>query len=184
MNFHTVQLSPASYYFVPHRIKYLPQHPNPGHPQPVFSLMWETKFRIYIEQQQQQQQHYSRTFSSLRILDSKQRDENSRTNGSKHPPNLICSSFLQTRSFYLILSLQDANIHIHVLMFCMHFLSIFQLSIFHYTPLLVGRSRDRFPVVSLGIFSKGLDGTMFPWSQLSLWKWVPGISPGVKAAGA
>jgi hypothetical protein len=23
-----------------------------------------------------------------------------------------------------------------------------------------------------------------PWSRLSLWKWVPGISPGVKAAGA
>jgi hypothetical protein len=23
-----------------------------------------------------------------------------------------------------------------------------------------------------------------PWGQLSLWKWVPGISPGVKAAGA
>ena len=23
-----------------------------------------------------------------------------------------------------------------------------------------------------------------PWGRLSLWKWVPGISPGVKAAGA
>jgi len=30
------------------------------------------------------------------------------------------------------------------------------------TALLVGRSRDRFPVVSLGIFSIASDGTMCP----------------------
>ena len=30
------------------------------------------------------------------------------------------------------------------------------------TVLLVGRSRDRFPVVSLGIFSVATDGTMCP----------------------
>jgi hypothetical protein len=42
--------------------------------------------------------------------------------------------------------------------------------------------RDRFPVVSLGIFSVvPSDKTM---CRLSLWKWVPGISRGVKAAGA
>ena len=36
MNFHTVQLSPAPCYFVPHRPKYLNQHPTPKHSQPMF----------------------------------------------------------------------------------------------------------------------------------------------------
>jgi hypothetical protein len=50
--------------------------------------------------------------------------------------------------------------------------------------LLVGRSRDRSPVVSLGIFFRGsFRQNHVPWGRLSLWKWVPGISPGVKAAG-
>ena len=51
--------------------------------------------------------------------------------------------------------------------------------------LLVGRSRDRFPVVSLGIFSVVPSNKIHvPWGRLSFWKWVPGISPGVKATGA
>ena len=46
------------------------------------------------------------------------------------------------------------------------------------------RSRDRFPVVSLGIFFRGSpQQNHAPWGWLSLWKWVPGISPGVKATG-
>jgi len=46
--------------------------------------------------------------------------------------------------------------------------------------LLVGRSRDRFPVVSLGIFSVVPPGrTMCPEVDSA-----PGISPGVKKAGA
>jgi hypothetical protein len=53
------------------------------------------------------------------------------------------------------------------------------------SALLVGRSRDRPPVVSLGIFFRGsFRQNHVPWGRLSLWKWVPGISPGVKAAGA
>ena len=44
---------------------------------------------------------------------------------------------------------------------------------------------DRFPVVSLGIFFRGsFRQNHVHWGRLSLWKWVPGISPGVKAAGA
>jgi hypothetical protein len=40
-------------------------------------------------------------------------------------------------------------------------------------------------VVSLGIFSVvPSEKNHVPWSRLSLWKWVSGISPGVKAAGA
>jgi len=39
-------------------------------------------------------------------------------------------------------------------------------------------------VVSLGIFSVAPRQNHVPWSWLSLWKWVPGISAGVKAAGA
>ena len=51
--------------------------------------------------------------------------------------------------------------------------------------LLVGRSRDRSPVVSLGIFSRGsFRQTHVSWGRLNLWKWVSGNSPGVKAAGA
>ena len=51
--------------------------------------------------------------------------------------------------------------------------------------LLVGRSRDRFPVMSLGIFVRGSPRrNHVPWGRLSLWKWVPGISAGVKTAGA
>ena len=50
--------------------------------------------------------------------------------------------------------------------------------------LLVGRSRDRFPVVSLRFFFCGsFQQNHVLWSRLSLWNWVPGISPGVKAAG-
>ena len=50
--------------------------------------------------------------------------------------------------------------------------------------LLVGRSQDRFSVVSLGIFFRGsFLQNHVPWGRLSLWKWVPGISPGVKAVG-
>jgi hypothetical protein len=48
---------------------------------------------------------------------------------------------------------------------------------------LVGRSRDRFPVLSLGIFP-WLRRNHVPWRRLSLWKWVPEISPAVKATGA
>jgi len=47
-----------------------------------------------------------------------------------------------------------------------------------------GRSRDRSPVVSLGIFSLVPRQNHVPWGRLSLWKWVSGISPGVKVAGA
>ena len=51
--------------------------------------------------------------------------------------------------------------------------------------LLVGRSRDRSPMVSIGIFFRGsFRQNHVLWGQLSLWKWVPGISPGVKLAGA
>ena len=40
-------------------------------------------------------------------------------------------------------------------------------------------------VVSTGILSRGTpDRTICPCGRLSLWKWVPGISPGVKAADA
>jgi hypothetical protein len=47
------------------------------------------------------------------------------------------------------------------------------------------RSRDRSMVVSLGIFSVvPSEKNHVPWGQLSFWKWVPGISPWVKAAGA
>jgi hypothetical protein len=53
------------------------------------------------------------------------------------------------------------------------------------TALLVGRSRERFLVLSLEIFSVSPSGrNHVPWGRLSLWKWVPGISPSVKAAGA
>jgi len=43
MKFHTVQLSPPSYYFVPHRTKYMFQHLTPGQPQPVFFLYVRNK---------------------------------------------------------------------------------------------------------------------------------------------
>jgi hypothetical protein len=52
--------------------------------------------------------------------------------------------------------------------------------------LLVGRSRDRFPVVSLD-FSViyFLPAVPWPWGRLNpQWKWVPGTFLGVKAAGA
>jgi hypothetical protein len=50
-----------------------------------------------------------------------------------------------------------------------------------------------FNVTVPGSITGGVTGEFFrgsfrqnhvPWSRLSLWKWVPGISPGVKAAGA
>jgi len=46
--------------------------------------------------------------------------------------------------------------------------------------LLIGRSPDRFPVVSLGNFFRGTPER----GRLSLWKWVTRISSEVKAAGA
>jgi hypothetical protein len=50
--------------------------------------------------------------------------------------------------------------------------------------LLLGRSWDRFPVVPLWIFFCGsFRQNIVPWGRISLWKWVPGISPGVKVAG-
>ena len=53
------------------------------------------------------------------------------------------------------------------------------------TALLVERSRDRFPAVSLGIFYHGSHRqNIVLWGRLSLWKWVTGISTGLKAAGA
>ena len=52
------------------------------------------------------------------------------------------------------------------------------------TALLVLRSRDRFPVVSQGDFFPWYPRqNQVPWGRLSLWKWVPGNSPGIKAAG-
>jgi hypothetical protein len=50
--------------------------------------------------------------------------------------------------------------------------------------LLVGRSRDRFPVVSLGIFYVATDRTMCPGVDSASKNGYQGISPGVKAAGA
>jgi len=59
------------------------------------------------------------------------------------------------------------------------------ISRLHYcTALLVGRSLDLFPVVSLVIFSVLPRQNHVPWGRLSLWKWVLEISHGVKAAGA
>ena len=54
------------------------------------------------------------------------------------------------------------------------------------TALLVGRSRDQFPVVSLDFsVTYFLPTVPWPWGRLRpLWKWVPGTSLGVKAAGA
>jgi hypothetical protein len=49
--------------------------------------------------------------------------------------------------------------------------------------LLVGRSRDRFPVVSLGIFFPWLPPTEPCALRSTQPLKVPGISPGVKAAG-
>ena len=67
-----------------------------------------------------------------------------------------------------------------VLYFTIYF--IFYTSIC--AALVVGRSRDLFPVLSLGFFFRGSRRNHVPWGRLSLWKWVPGISPGVKAADA
>jgi len=39
-------------------------------------------------------------------------------------------------------------------------------------------------MVSLGIFPWYPRQNHVPWGRLSLWKWVPGISPGAKAASA
>jgi len=50
---------------------------------------------------------------------------------------------------------------------------------------LVGRTRDRSPLVLLGIFFRGsFRQNHVPWGRISIWKWLPGISPGVKATGA
>jgi hypothetical protein len=49
----------------------------------------------------------------------------------------------------------------------------------------VGESRDRFLVASVaGDFFRSYRQNYVPWGRLSLYKWVPWISPGVKAAGA
>ena len=54
-----------------------------------------------------------------------------------------------------------------------------------WVALLVGRSRDRSPVMSLQIFFHGsFRENHVSWDRISLWKWVPGISPGIKAVGA
>ena len=46
-------------------------------------------------------------------------------------------------------------------------------------------SRGPSQVVSLRIFFRGsFRQNHVPWGRLRLWKWVPGTSPGVKAAGA
>ena len=51
--------------------------------------------------------------------------------------------------------------------------------------LLFRRSRDRFQVVSLGIFFRSsFRQNHVPWGRLSLRKRLPRISPGVKATGA
>ena len=49
-------------------------------------------------------------------------------------------------------------------------------------PLLTGRSRVRFPMVSLEFFSDIiLPVTLWPWGRLILWqKWVSGVFPGGK----
>jgi hypothetical protein len=54
------------------------------------------------------------------------------------------------------------------------------------TTLQTGRSRDRFPMVSLVFFIDIiLPAALWSWGRLSLQhKWVPGIFPGVKAADA
>ena len=50
-----------------------------------------------------------------------------------------------------------------IVQFFTDFIYYFQsVLIMIHTALLVGRSRDRFPVVSLGIFSVAPDGTMCP----------------------
>jgi len=46
------------------------------------------------------------------------------------------------------------------------------------------RSRNRFPVGSLGIFSVVAQKNRVPWGRLSPWKWVRRNSTEVKAAGA
>ena len=54
------------------------------------------------------------------------------------------------------------------------------------TAIQVGRSRVRFPMVSLDFFIDIiLPAALWPWGWLRLYqKWVPGIFPGGKAAGA
>ena len=73
---------------------------------------------------------------------------------------------------------------------------LLRASLFHYFvgyklgtyigPLLVGGSRDQFPVVSLDFSLTYLLPTVpWPWSRLSpKWRWVPGTFLGVKEAGA
>jgi hypothetical protein len=53
------------------------------------------------------------------------------------------------------------------------------------TALLVGRSRDRFPIVSLDFFINILPAALWPWDRLGVkLKRAPGKFPGVKADGA
>jgi len=50
--------------------------------------------------------------------------------------------------------------------------------------LIVGRSQDRFPVVTGDFFRGSPRRNHVSWGWLSPWKWVSGISSGIKAAGA
>jgi hypothetical protein len=52
------------------------------------------------------------------------------------------------------------------------------------SALLVGQFRDRFLVVSLGIFSVATDRTTCPGLDLAFKNEYQGVSPGVMAAGA
>ena len=53
--------------------------------------------------------------------------------------------------------------------------------ILYFTTIQTGRSRVRFPIMSLEFFSDILLVALWPWGQISLWqKWVPGVFPGGK----
>ena len=78
-------------------------------------------------------------------------------------------------------------LHIHRYIYIyIHFQNVISVSFFHI------QSRNNSRTVP-GSIPGGVTGDFFrgsfrqnhvPWGRLSLWKWVPGISPGVKAPGA